>query len=96
MKTAETAEITTSPRTVAYMGVPATVFDVRKAGPLGERVVVTEWHAKAVGQPVEHEAGAIVASHVKGDGRKPSFQRFEERAFDTRDQAVAWALEALR
>ena len=62
--------ITTKPKTVTYLGVPATTFDVKKSRNAKITAGVKTWHAKAVGQPVEHEAGTVTLRVVDGDMRK--------------------------
>lgn len=85
----------TKPRSVTYMGVPARVHEIRKAGAHGERVVITRWEGKAIGQPTEWESGTVVARHCKGDGRKASFQVFDLQIFDHNAGAERWAEERL-
>jgi hypothetical protein len=51
-------------RELTYLGVPCTLYE----RPLSKehRKLVQVWHAKAIGQPVEYEAGTIVIRDVKG------------------------------
>ena len=94
----------TKPKSLTYKGTPAEVFDILKAGRLGERVVITRWLADCADQP-EFDKGKIVTrpvvagqvdvTHCKGDGRKTSFQVFAKRTFTSVDEAVAFANEVL-
>lgn len=94
----------TKPKRLTYMGTPADVFDIRKAGQLGERVAITIWQADNPAQPTfvngakstkPVTTGQVDALHCKGDGRKPSFQVFAKRTFTSVDEAVAFATEVL-
>lgn len=87
---------TAKPIAVTYLGVPATVRAIRATRRThSERVVITEWHATAVGQPVAYPAGTVVAAHMNGDGRTPHFEVFATQTFDSVDAAVAWAHERI-
>lgn len=55
---------------VEYAGGPARIIEAHMGShPFGERVVVTHWIAKAVGQVVEYPAGTITYKRVSGNGR---------------------------
>lgn len=94
-------ENATRTKHTSYCGTPADVWDYRTAGPLGERVVATQWKADRADQPYAGgitkpvTTGQIDLLHCKGDGRKASFQHFATTTVFTREQADAWAAERL-
>lgn len=76
---------------VTFLSVPATVTKYNKD--LTRNGSLTEWLADAVGQPVEHPAGTVVAHLLHGKG-------YKTRVLDTfvtadRASADAWLRQRL-
>lgn len=64
----------TTPRQLTYRGVPALTWEVRERGASGRRSLYTLWLRKAIGQRVEHEAGTITATTVRGNAASGTLQ----------------------
>jgi len=64
----------TTTRKVTYLGVPAKVTEIRKAGANGEREIRIEWLAKAVGQPIEWAAGTVTSRVITGNALRGTLQ----------------------
>ena len=68
-----------SPRETTYLGVPAVTQELRAAGAEGPRVLIITWIDKAVGQPIEWEAGTVTMRAIKGNYRKGTLVVLRER-----------------
>lgn len=84
----------TEPEVKTWLGVPATVFYIKKTKHARTEAFIQLWHAKAVGQKVEHEAGTIVVQVTTGDLRKGGTMHHRSTHQDM-DEAVATAKAVL-
>ena len=62
----------------SYLGQKAFRREVRKAGPQGERVILTHWVDAAIGQPIEHPAGTTTLRRITGTERRGTLVILEE------------------
>jgi hypothetical protein len=91
----ETTDIKTSrPRAGTHLGVPTTSHTVTRKGRRG-RVNITTWHARAVGQSIEHPAGTVEARHTTGDFMKGTGITHATATFTSVEDANEWAAKRL-
>lgn len=57
-------------KSITYLGVPAQCWEVREGDHASTRTVYVRWLAKAVGQPIEYEAGTVTARTMTGNPRR--------------------------
>lgn len=82
-------------RTYSYLGVDATVVQHRLTKAATTRVDVMTWESKAVGQPVEFEAGTVVVSLFTGRGHQTQKQNEIILAAGATDEQIANAVQRL-